>query len=222
MRANKNTYESLVGMQFWFSAFHELNDPYELMIADCCVSQNSRIRYEFRSGDNPNGVFCLSDNPNNILMWQHYADEHKGIVVEFETEADTDFFHQLLEVEYVQNPPVLNDSMAVKDLIKCKSCEMKHEREWRVFGFRGLRNIKPQAIKSITYGHRFPLGCFMPGSTFLDGFPQNSKKFFSKIDGFFFYRDKKSFFQKFPHIEFYQSKIQQGRYLMERDHFPRS
>ena len=31
------------------------------------------------------GIFSLSKVPDNILMWSHYADSHKGIVLEFDS-----------------------------------------------------------------------------------------------------------------------------------------
>ena len=34
------------------------------------------------------GICCLSKVPDSILMWSHYANHHKGIVVEFNTYQD--------------------------------------------------------------------------------------------------------------------------------------
>lgn len=34
------------------------------------------------------GVLCLSEDYHNLLMWSHYADEHKGIVVGFDCDDD--------------------------------------------------------------------------------------------------------------------------------------
>src|SRR3954452_10247322 len=30
------------------------------------------------------GVFCLCERPDNVLMWSHYADCHRGLCLEFE------------------------------------------------------------------------------------------------------------------------------------------
>jgi hypothetical protein len=32
------------------------------------------------------GILCLCENPKSVVMWSHYADEHKGFVVDFESE----------------------------------------------------------------------------------------------------------------------------------------
>jgi len=31
------------------------------------------------------GLYCLTTKPDNILMWSHYADSHKGFCIEFDT-----------------------------------------------------------------------------------------------------------------------------------------
>jgi hypothetical protein len=31
-------------------------------------------------------VYCLTENPENILMWSHYAEEHTGCVIGFNSE----------------------------------------------------------------------------------------------------------------------------------------
>ena len=32
-------------------------------------------------------VFCLSELDDSVLMWSHYADQHQGVVLGFDTEA---------------------------------------------------------------------------------------------------------------------------------------
>ena len=48
-----------------------------------------RIRnQELRAQISQRGVACFTTELNNILMWSHYADGHKGFCLEF----DTNFF----------------------------------------------------------------------------------------------------------------------------------
>ena len=35
------------------------------------------------------GILSLSSSENNVLMWSHYADEHKGFCIEFEVDTFT-------------------------------------------------------------------------------------------------------------------------------------
>jgi hypothetical protein len=30
-------------------------------------------------------ILCLAERPDNLLMWSHYAQQHAGVVLEFET-----------------------------------------------------------------------------------------------------------------------------------------
>ncbi|HFQ5429261.1 TPA: DUF2971 domain-containing protein [Vibrio vulnificus] len=61
---------------------YALNDPFELRpsyggIRGRKASEASYFDYS---------VVSLSETNNNLLMWSHYADQHKGIVIEFDLE----------------------------------------------------------------------------------------------------------------------------------------
>ena len=53
------------------------------------------------------GVCCFSKNNNNILMWSHYADSHKGICVEFEQDALFNEKIKFSDVKYHESFPFL-------------------------------------------------------------------------------------------------------------------
>lgn len=72
-----------------------LNDPFELNPAEETI--NSIIKQN--SGDNifdditsfrdqiyltDTGIISFTENYNNLLMWSHYANEHRGLVIEFD------------------------------------------------------------------------------------------------------------------------------------------
>lgn len=38
------------------------------------------------------GVLALSETKDDILMWSHYADYHKGVVIGLDIQSDLDFF----------------------------------------------------------------------------------------------------------------------------------
>jgi hypothetical protein len=62
------------------------------------------------------GVLCLSQNENQPLMWAHYADSHKGIMIEFDTENPTfnrkrtafDELGRFRSVSYSKSRPAMN------------------------------------------------------------------------------------------------------------------
>ncbi|MEY2521298.1 MAG: hypothetical protein QOF24_3057 [Verrucomicrobiota bacterium] len=87
------------------------------------------------------GIFCLTEDPTNLLMWAHYADHHRGVVIEFD-ETHT-FFNQrkgpqddlrhFRKVNYTDVRPSV--FLSLSDAIQVfytKSCEWEYEREWRL------------------------------------------------------------------------------------------
>jgi len=81
------------------------------------------------------GVLCFSGLKDNLLMWAHYADSHRGFVVEFDTE-DEDFrrLGELHEVLYRKDRPLFDvvkgPDMAIYLL---KGLEWNYEKEFRIF-----------------------------------------------------------------------------------------
>jgi len=52
------------------------------------------------------GIFCLSPFNDNMLMWSHYADSHKGVCLQFR--RDHRFLQNAEAVEYEDNIPIVN------------------------------------------------------------------------------------------------------------------
>ncbi len=86
------------------------------------------------------GVLSLTETPDNLLMWSHYGDNHKGVVLGFD-ETHPFFLgaeivaglSRLNRVEYNQRRPVL--SVTTRDNPKIflrKSTEWAYEKEWRL------------------------------------------------------------------------------------------
>jgi hypothetical protein len=85
------------------------------------------------------GVFCLSESADNLLMWAHYADNHRGVCVEIDTSIS--FFHSAQlgfnlpnngKVHYLDKRPVLSHSnLRSPNLLFRKSPEWAYEKEWR-------------------------------------------------------------------------------------------
>lgn len=82
------------------------------------------------------GVLSLCEEPTNILMWSHYADSHKGIVIGINSCVLTN----PQQVHYTSKRPILKASFdsseeeykdAVVKLMTTKAIEWKYEKEWR-------------------------------------------------------------------------------------------
>ncbi|KAB7615684.1 DUF2971 domain-containing protein [Amylibacter sp. SFDW26] len=86
------------------------------------------------------GMFCLSETNDNILMWSHYANNHKGIAIGFNsshpffTEGTNDLDFKLQEIKYsAKRPKNTNDMKDGYKVFFQKSPDWKYEREWRMF-----------------------------------------------------------------------------------------
>jgi hypothetical protein len=102
------------------------------------------------------GVLCLSEKPNDILMWAHYADCHRGICVEFEVTKET-FFWDALPVIYSEAYPHLKATMSTQDLadglFRTKSNHWEYEKEWRIIGpCAGLEEFSARSLTGVILG----------------------------------------------------------------------
>jgi hypothetical protein len=121
------------------------------------------------------GVACFTEDPKNGLMWAHYADASRGIVIGFDS-ADK-FFHAcpLKPVIYSRERVIIPGVQCSRRsffskmdrLIRTKSIDFKYEREWRIClplakckkrrGGMFLRRIRRVCIKEIIIGPRCSL-----------------------------------------------------------------
>lgn len=68
-----------------FSCLEDLNDPFEG--AAICFEESKEISSELQKKPHRNrlsrnyGVLSLTRNPLNPLMWSHYGDDHRGVVI---------------------------------------------------------------------------------------------------------------------------------------------
>jgi hypothetical protein len=93
------------------------------------------------------GVVCLTDVPDNVLMWSKYADSYQGFVAEFVCDWEhTTYvprcratpFGTALKVEYTAKPPVIHaDFGNAANCLSMKTEEWSYEQEWRVIEFLG-------------------------------------------------------------------------------------
>lgn len=114
-----------------------------------------------------NGILCLAASPKNILMWSHYADNHKGCCLEFSTEEQP--FSHALPVNYLPEYPsnrlvdfIGGSSDQVYDehaklTTYTKSDLWRYEAEWRVRSFpqgSGLYKFDERLLTGIVFGYR--------------------------------------------------------------------
>lgn len=80
------------------------------------------------------GIICLCSRNDNILMWSHYADFHRGCCFEFKHEG---FFEQALKVKYSTTYPKVNyfatsAEEQMEAILLTKSDLWAYEEEYRI------------------------------------------------------------------------------------------
>ncbi|MBU1095824.1 MAG: DUF2971 domain-containing protein [Bacteroidetes bacterium] len=93
------------------------------------------------------GIFSLAENVDNLLMWAHYSDCHRGFCIEFDANRLLSICNNYLKIqelifmkkikyesEYPIISPFLSDiySLDYIDWITTKSKDWEYEREWRL------------------------------------------------------------------------------------------
>ena len=79
------------------------------------------------------GVLCLSAVGNDNLMWYHYADGHRGFVIEFDSEQPE--FRKLgkpWKIEYVSSQPVYDHRVGNIEFFRNKPKYLEFEQELRI------------------------------------------------------------------------------------------
>jgi len=131
------------------------------------------IRRSLENGEFHNGVIgevgicCLTKKPDNILMWSHYAENHKGFVVEFTIDHNSENMNMGnveeklygWDVEYTESMPVITagerDFNAVKDVFLMKSPDWAYEAEYRVLAMHkgsGIHKFDQKLISRVIAG----------------------------------------------------------------------
>lgn len=100
---NFNLLQSLRKQINWYSKLHLLNDPYE------CFFIDNTTTTAYKDFVSQLCVCCFSKNMNEILMWSHYANNHKGVCIEFDIIDENVIKGQLMEVTYSNELSTLNN-----------------------------------------------------------------------------------------------------------------
>jgi hypothetical protein len=104
------------------------------------------------------GVFCVSTKWDDILMWSHYADSHRGICLEFD--GTLPFMAHAQKVHYADKRVPINlydDSQetAMEKALLTKSKQWSYESEWRLLRYKdgpGVVRFRPGNLTGIVIG----------------------------------------------------------------------
>lgn len=86
------------------------------------------------------GILSLSEISDHELMWAHYADTHRGLVLCFDERhtffnrrrSESDEFYFVRKVRYSDDPAVSLATVEGDALVVTKGTKWSYEREWRM------------------------------------------------------------------------------------------
>ncbi|MDH6305936.1 hypothetical protein M2459_002723 [Parabacteroides sp. PF5-5] len=107
-------------------------------------------------------ICCFSEINDEILMWSHYANEHKGVCLKFSLKDDLKFFSMPHRVKYALELPVVNmirNPQSIIVPIFTKYEKWSYEAECRVFKQnenkgKEYNTFNKSALREIIFGCR--------------------------------------------------------------------
>ena len=191
---DKNTIASLVDSSVYLASRNALNDPFDSNIEIRKVLKrlirdhpdketeerykrilSDRVFFEaYDSAFDQFGIFSVSINQLNTLMWSHYADEHRGLVLTYSFSPDfLDNPDEILGVTPVryqddaisewlrEHVPLFEDDhmkfvgLLMRRILSSKAPAWRHEEEGRIIHRRqGIWEIPRNKLKQVTFGLR--------------------------------------------------------------------
>ena len=171
----------------YIPTIEQLNDPAEALFDDSLFNLQMKLFKPFVSSVSMesvrdalrdlynkvrlSGIYSLSMEPANELMWAYYASGHCGYAIIFDTEVLSRSFKEVkydnmyeIDVAYSTKLPQFDitriSRLKIEDTLKCfvgyKSKAWEHEAEHRLVFDKGGRKLKIdyRAIKGFVFGTR--------------------------------------------------------------------
>ena len=135
----------------------EKKSPDPVALTESWEEANKKLRDDLKNS----GVFCMSELNDNILMWSHYADNHRGFCIEFVRKPDNllgdiEATNPVIYNCYFPTPAPFSDEGRNKcfdDLFLTKYKDWAYEKEWRLVNEKGDILLPfPGDISAIIFG----------------------------------------------------------------------
>ncbi|CAL2083220.1 conserved hypothetical protein [Tenacibaculum dicentrarchi] len=176
--------QSLEENHFWSSCIDALNDPWETIVKSDKFQKQSKSIGWFLNQKKKSalskvhdalmnvldalkkaGIYSLSGNALDEILWAHYADGHKGFCIEYDLDSLLNSYSGTFfsfPIIYTKNPPDIElkdiqskNQKLIKKLAGYKSKRWDYEQEYRITtNFPGPYYYEYDALKSIYFGLR--------------------------------------------------------------------
>lgn len=105
------------------------------------------------------GIASFSVQPVNLMLWSHYANNHKGICLQFDKACDESIFSKAYDVKYIETlpkmtfDPSINEEKIFFEALRSKSSVWSEEEEIRLMKTTyGKYKFNTNSLKSIIFG----------------------------------------------------------------------
>jgi hypothetical protein len=122
-RINDYSLDALKKQYVYFSRFEQLNDPFDPFLTVLASRLDGVSRAMFEKGMK---IFCLSEDPGNLLMWAHYGDAGAGMRIGYAVFTGNP--QLFMPVKYLDK---FVGKFGVVDLLLMKATAWDYEQEWR-------------------------------------------------------------------------------------------
>lgn len=163
----ENVKSAVLNSSYYFNSPLYFNDPFDCKANFRANIKDNKIRKTlqdqlYKALENV-GIFCLSEELYNTLMWSHYTNGHKGVALQFLTQQIKIAVWgkaTIIKVTYQNKLPQINPSgvntlMQMNEIIKHKSRRWKYEKEVRIVlinGKPGIYEFHSMPVRSIFFG----------------------------------------------------------------------
>jgi len=154
--------------ELWFAKPSEFNDPFECQakinidefreklpnlgeehVPDLIENYRADIRESLR-------VLSLSELNDDLLMWGHYGDCHRGLCIGFDVTTEGQWFGSSKPVVYSSELPIISgDPESIFESVALsKAANWAYEKEWRVaeFDCEQARKFPNELLVEIIFG----------------------------------------------------------------------
>lgn len=170
----KENINCLNNDSLWFSPRSLVNDPHEGIvdigkivddyIADYSSSEEYReclmnfVSNCLNSLRDDYNICSFASEPDNRLMWAHYADSNKGYCLEFHVLKDPKLFAPMIPVVYDRDVKPTKMENLLEHLFQRKNAEWSYEKEVRIICpcSNPLQHYKRDALVSVIFGNKMP------------------------------------------------------------------
>jgi Protein of unknown function (DUF2971) len=178
---NADALAMLATDKVYLSRLDAFNDPFEVLSVDPTLETKLLTDKDghfavAKDASHTDGigtslrVCSLSEESQDLLMWGHYADCHRGFCIRFELENDAELAKLVHPIQYKEsasdfaNEEESEFERALRNSLE-KSEKWSYEREWRIIGKlpeNESRSVElfatyaPEALSGIIFGIRTP------------------------------------------------------------------